>query len=195
MKNRACRPTATILIFMLCSTVTTHAAPVALTDVIQVVTNNQNPPDLRLRNISQDSVVHDRLQPSLRGDHASTAESDSLFAGLALGQDPQKVDVIVADDVEGTVCDCGDIFVPAGGWPKWPLLLLGAIPFFFIDHDCDQCDSTPTPTPPPPVPTPTPTPEPGSLLLLGTGLAAFGAAMRRRYSQLRIVGIRSKEEG
>ena len=201
MRNRAFRPTATILIFILCASVNTYAAPVALTDVIQVLTNNQNPPDLRLRNISQDpvlqgSVVYDRLQPLLRGDRPSTGESDSLFAGLAIGQDPQKIDVIAGDDVEGTVCDCGDIVVPGGGWPKWPLLLLGTIPFFFIDHDCDQCDSsTPTPTPPQPIPTPTPTPEPGSLLLLGTGLAAFGAAMRRRYSQSRIVArIRSKEE-
>ena len=198
MSNRALRPTATILIFILCASVNTYAAPVVLNDVIQVLANNQSSPDLRLRNLSHDptlpdSVVHDRLQSSLRVVGPSTDESDSLFAGVAFGQDPLKIGVIAEDDVEGTLCDCGDILVPPGGWPKWPLLFLGVIPFFFIDHDCDTCDSTPTPTPPS-TPTPTPTPEPGSLLLLGTGLMAFGAAGRRRYSQSRILAqIRSKE--
>ncbi len=35
-------------------------------------------------------------------------------------------------------------------FPKWPLLFLAAIPFFFI-HGCDDCDTPPpTTTPPPP---------------------------------------------
>jgi len=177
----------------------TYAGPVVITDVTQVVRNDQNV-DLRLRSASQDnalrnSVVHDSLQSSVAADRPSSQASDSLFASLAISQDPQRIDVIAQDDVEGTICDCADVFVPAGGWPKWPLLLLGAIPFFFIDHDCDNCDSsTPTPTPTPT--TPTPTPEPGSLFLLGTGLAAVGAAVRRRYSHSRLIGqMRSMKEG
>jgi len=106
------------------------------------------------------------------------------------------VDVIAEGDVEGTVCDCGEIIVPGGAWPKWPLLFLAAIPFFFI-HDCDNCDEvTPTPTPTPTV-TPTPqVPEPASLLLFGSGLAAFGAGLRRRYSRSRLKAqIRAAKEG
>jgi hypothetical protein len=115
---------------------------------------------------------------------------DELLAGFPLVQDPQKlgVEVIEEAEVEGTICDCGEIFVAAGGFPKWPLLFLAAVPLVFI-NDCDDCDTppqseptpTPTPTPPPPPgPTPTPTPEPASLLLFGTGLVAVGAGLRRR---------------
>ena len=78
-----------------------------------------------------------------------------------------------------------EILIAGGGFPKWPLFFLTAVPLVFIP-DCDDCDEqnepTPTPTPPStPQPTPTPTPEPASLLIFGTGLAAFGAGLRRRY--------------
>jgi hypothetical protein len=99
------------------------------------------------------------------------------------------VTVIAEGDVDGTVCDCGEIPV-SGSIPKWPFLFLAAIPLFFIPK-CDDCD-TPVCTDcigvctDCPVPTPTPTPpgevpEPTSLLLFGSGLAAFGASLRRRY--------------
>lgn len=108
---------------------------------------------------------------------------DELLAAFSLVQDPQKlgVEVIEEAEVEGTICDCGEIFLAGGDFPKWPLLFLTAVPLVFI-NDCDTCGtpgSTPTPTPPPSS-TPTPTPEPASLLLLGTGLMAVGTGLRRR---------------
>ena len=91
--------------------------------------------------------------------------------------------IVEEAEVEGTICDCGEILLPGGAFPKWPLLFLAAVPLVFI-NDCDDCvqtpESTPTPTPPPPTATPTPTPEPASLLLFGTGLVAVGAGLRRR---------------
>ena len=177
MRNRVFRPIAAILSIMLLTGVPTHAAPVAISEVIQVLSNYQNAPDLRLRSetlVIVDSTLGAPIAPA----------SDPLFANVAISSDPQTIDVIAQGDIEGTVCDCGEITVPGGGLPKWPLVFLAALPFFFV-NDCEDCDTPPPPSTPTPTPPPTPTPEPASLLLMGTGLAAFGAGMRRRYSRAR----------
>ena len=212
MISRAFRPTAAILSILLLSGLPTHAAPVAIREVIQVMGSYQNPPELRLRSVSQNasaaasegdgpSAVASVSQESAAGEvvgiaDATTTDSisgDTLLAGVAVSSDPQGgVDVVDQGDVEGTICDCGEITVPGGGFPKWPLLFLAAIPFFFI-HGCDDCD---TPTPPPSN-TPTPEiPEPASLLLFGSGLAAFGASLRRRHARGKLAAqIKTTEEG
>ena len=199
MMSRAFRPTAAILSILLLTGVPTHAAPVAISEVIQVMGSYQNPPELRLRSISQSasaavegegpSPVASAAQESAAGDVVEIADGttvdvtsgNTLLSGVAVSMDPQAgVDVVDQGEVEGTICDCGEITVPGGGFPKWPLLFLAAIPFFFI-HGCDDCDTPPptTPTPPDEV-----IPEPASLLLFGTGLAAFGARWRKRRSKV-----------
>jgi hypothetical protein len=215
MMSRAFRPIAAILAILLLTGAPTHAAPVAISQVIQVIGSYQNPPELRLRSVSQNtnssvdendgpSPVATAAQQSAAGSvaeipDASTGDvltgdsGDTLLSGVAVSAEPQAgVDVVDQGDVEGTICDCGEITVAGGGFPKWPLLFLAAIPFFFI-HGCDKCD-TPTPTP---TPTETPEiPEPASLLLFGSGLAAFGAGLRRRYARGKLVAqVQRKEEG
>lgn len=197
MRYRAFRSVAAILSILLLTGVPAQAGPIVVSDVIQVLSNYQNPPNLYLRSVSQNSTsLASRLKGSLKqsamdrslqiadasisGPIAPT--SDSLLAGVAMDSDPQTIDVISQGDVEGTICDCGEITVPGGGWPKWPLLFLAAIPFFFI-HDCEDCEQLPPPSTPPP---PSHFPEPASLLLFGTGLAAFGAGLRRRYSRSQV---------
>jgi hypothetical protein len=214
MMSRAFRPIAAILAILLVSGAPTHAAPVAISEVIQVLGSYQNPPELRLRSVSQNtnslvddgngpSPVASAAQQSAAGGVAEipdtattgdtiTSDSDTLLAGVAVSADPQAgVDVVDQGEVEGTICDCGEITVPGGGWPKWPLLFLAAIPFFFI-HGCDHCE-----TPPPSTPPPTPEiPEPASLLLFGSGLAAFGAGLRRRYAKGKLESqLQNTEEG
>jgi hypothetical protein len=202
MTSRAFRLLAVILSTLLVTGAPTHAAPVAISEVIQVLGSYQNPPELRLHGVSQTtnsladegdgtSPVASAAQQSAAGgvaeipdtstaDVAMSDSSDTLLAGVAVSADPQAgVDVVDQGDVEGTICDCGEITVPGGGWPKWPLLFLAAIPFFFI-HGCDNCETPPPPSTPPPTPE---IPEPASLLLFGSGLAAFGAGLRRRYAK------------
>ncbi len=188
--------TAFALVAILFSAKAVQAEPVGIHQVVQTLSTYQGPADLRLGTITtQDPAVNSKTSGA-----KNDTDSDGPFDGaiiapdgsvLPLLQDPYKlgVEIIEEAEVEGTICDCGFIDIP-GGFPKWPLLFLTAVPLVFI-NECDDCDenpqSTPTPTPPPPTPTPTPTPEPASLLLFGTGLLAAGAGLRRRYARAKAV--------
>lgn len=215
MMSRAFRPiAATLSILILCGA-PTHAAPVAISQVIQVIGSYQNAPELRLRSVSQHTSTLvdgdgaspvtstaqqssaagiDDIPDNSTGDVAAGNTGNTLLSGVAVSSEPQAgVDVVDQGEVEGTICDCGEITVPGGGFPKWPLLFLAAIPFFFI-HGCDQCETPTPPTTPTPPDTPE-IPEPASLLLFGSGLAAFGAGLRRRYARAKLAAqIESTEE-
>ncbi|HKZ80620.1 MAG TPA: PEP-CTERM sorting domain-containing protein [Pyrinomonadaceae bacterium] len=206
MRNRAFRPIAAILSILLFAGTRVYAGPVAINEVIQMLADYQSPAELRLRTVSHTnsqigsirSTGHDstaRLESASFhfGDNPARDGSvvNSLFSGIGTGTDKTSagVDVVASGDLEGTICDCGEITVPGGDFPKWPLLFLAAVPFFFI-HDCDDCDSpTPTLTPTPP----REMPEPTSLLLLGSGLAAFGAGLRRRYGRAKVTTGNTEE--
>ena len=176
------------------------AEPVRINQVVQTLTNTHGTPDLRLNTlVSQDPVAPGTKgatpQTGPRGETATGsqdgAKTDSVLSGVTVTSQGQQlgVEIIEEGEVEGTICDCGELLIAAGTFPKWPFLFLAAVPLVFI-NDCDTCSdtpsSTPTPTPPPPTPTPTPTPEPASLLLFGTGLLAAGAGLRRRYSKSKL---------
>ena len=210
------RPIATLLSLLLIMSTTVHAGPISISEVVQVIGRSQNTgrgPDLRLRNVSQsaNSLVDESVVKASTGSPVSSSRpssevpdgsladappaADSLLSGVALSPDDAQsnLDVISQGDLEGSICDCGEIpgVESHGGFPKWPLLFLAAIPFFFIHHHCDSCNT------PPPTPTPTPpgVPEPASMLLMGSGLAALAASLRRRHARKGLAkAIASTEE-
>jgi hypothetical protein len=172
------------------------AEPVRINQVVQTLSSSQGAPDLKLNNlVSQDPAQKGGTpQSGPRSDNGPATQggikTDSIISGVTIAGEGKSIGVeaIEEGEVEGTICDCGDILVAGGAFPKWPFLFLAAVPLAFI-HDCNDCDNSETPTPTPPAtPTPTPpgVPEPASIFLFGTGVAAAAAGLRRRFGKKKL---------
>jgi hypothetical protein len=200
MKHQALRTIALMLSVLLIAAVPAQAGTIKFGDVIALATINSQSGrptvDLRLRSVTQQSGAstqdkqtasngtsqQDRKNIQTPADTSSAGGADSSITGTtapAQQGGSVQVETIELGDIQGTICDCGEIFTPKGGFPKLPLLALAGIPLLFLGGDSDIppiTDVFPTPTPTPE----TPIPEPATLLLLGSGLAALGAGARRR---------------
>lgn len=156
--------------------------------------------DLRLRSFTQqqgtsnprpDSVASATAPqdtksggPSTPGDGAAGTPGPLTGATVPAQDQQAEVTTIELGEVQGTLCDCGEIKIPGGGFPLWPLIGLAGVPLFFLPEDSSTPPTdTPTPPPPPTQPPPPQVPEPATLLLFGSGLAALGAGARRRRAQ------------
>lgn len=209
LPKSARRLCATLCIFLLTAG-PALADPITSRQVVQTLSSSQGTLDLRLNTlVAQDPAKDGKQQsgPRAEGGQQGGTRAESIISGVTITSEGQQlgVEYIEEGEVDGTICDCGEIPpVIAGGFPKWPFLFLAAVPLAFI-HQCDDCEEsnesptpTPTPTPTPPsIPTPTPTPpgvpEPGTLLLFGSGLVAASAGLRRRYAKMKM-GQQTKEE-
>ena len=208
MRTRFFRPIGTMLSLLLLIAVPAQASPIKFADVVNVMGDLQNGGQfqrLRLRAVAQEPTASGTsgtastpslgsVAPSVGGDGQSTAAAagtnteavtPSLVSGTEVAPQQQQTDVQVfeQDQVDGTICDCGEIPSVGGGFPKWPFLAL--IPLICLTGVCHHHHKVP---PPPEIPTPTPTPsvpEPASLFLFGSGIVALSAGARRRYAKMR----------
>ncbi|MDQ3648786.1 MAG: PEP-CTERM sorting domain-containing protein [Acidobacteriota bacterium] len=160
--------------------------------------------DLSLRHLMQNPG-----SPGVIGSSKGAPQTPAKGNGTQ-GEGP-TVETVDLGDVTGTVCDCGEILLPpvGGGFPKWPLLALAAVPLVFLKRgggrtidriDIPQSSVEPLVPPPsnvpvvPPPPLPPvivqPIPEPATLTLLGSSLIALGSVIRRR----RRAGMNKAEE-
>ncbi len=159
MRTRVFRPIATLISLLLLVAVPTQASPIKFADVVNVMGDLQNGGQLqriRLRAVAQDPSVSGnastaskssaaQVAPAAEGDAqlASTslvsgneALASSLVSGIEVApQQPQgDVQVFQQDNVDGTICDCGEIPRVGGGFPKWPFLAL--IPLICLTGIC-----------------------------------------------------------
>ncbi|HJP93245.1 MAG TPA: PEP-CTERM sorting domain-containing protein [Pyrinomonadaceae bacterium] len=200
------RALCALLCILLLTAAPVLAEPITSNQVVQTLTTSQGIADLRINTlVSQDPVSSGTKVGTQQGGPRSEsaagpqggAKGESLLSDATVSSDPQKlgVEVIEEGEVEGTICDCGELLVAAAGFPKWSFLFLAAVPLAFI-NECEDCNETPisTPTPTPPDNDSSPTPEPASLLLFGTGLLAAGAGLRRRYTKAKLAQTKAEEE-
>lgn len=188
--HRAIRPIAVMLGFMFVVAAPARASSVSFSDVEQTVAMGRSNNAIRLRTVTPQGMTVSGVTASDTNTTSNTPQTNpttvttNIVPAAVASQDGGNAQEIQVGDVTGTICDCGEILLPrigeTGGFPKYPLLALGAIPFLFINRGGDRTPITFPPTPPVPPTQETPIPEPATIFLLGSGLAALGAGARRR---------------
>jgi hypothetical protein len=204
MKHQAYRIVAVMLSVLLITSTSARAGSIQFAEVMQAIVDGQTGRprvELRLRSVSQSGrlTAQSGTAANPSSTNAGTAQNGADNpSGATTGGPTQavtvettqdgttgQVETVDLGDVTGTVCDCGDIPIPKGSFPKWPLLALGGIPFLFIHREKDcvvNCQELPPPCVTNCGPTTT-VPEPATLFLFGSGMLALSAGARRRRAR------------
>jgi len=177
-----------VIIYSIMAAVTAKAAPVHFNQVIQVV--NAKPGKANTGGFAKLRLVGDDLILTGAKDGGDEPKTDTPAP-----QDDRVITEIRAEIVEEDVCDCAALPPVGGGFPKYALLGLGAVPLLFLippggddnsptpTPDTPQTSTPQTPTPQTPTPPTEPVPEPMTILLFGTGLASIGIAARKKFGR------------
>lgn len=139
------------LFTILTAAVPLNAAPIRFNQVVQIV--NAKPGRANIGSFTQLRLADDSV--------AAKSDDGKITPSGTPTQDGRVIVTTTSEIVEDDACDCAVITPRGGGFPKWALLGLGAVPLLFLIPNNDDDDPTPTPTPtntPPGTQTPTPTP-------------------------------------
>lgn len=176
------------------------AAPVKLEQIRQII--NAKPGKASTAAFSQLRLASDDIDTD-DTDGDGKDDKNKVGAPEPRQDDDRVITTTTTEIVQDEVCDCANPVVETrGGFPKFALLGLGAIPLLFL---IPRGNKTPTPTPtiptnetPSPTVTPSvsptitpivtptppePVPEPMTILLFGTGLASIGMAARKKLGK------------
>ena len=179
MRSQAIRLVAAIVSVLLLTALPAHADQIPFSSVAQTFGSLQSggqTQELRLTTVSQNGSTPASGSTSQQqgGDTKAAAPSTLISTGAQQGGQQSNVEVVEEGDVTGTVCDCGEIKIPAGFKFPW-FALAGVPPLICATGACTNHN-------PPCTGNCGEIPEPATLLLLGSGLAALGARARRRKS-------------
>src|SRR5215207_5715695 len=109
------RVLAAALIVFFSTAVPALAEPVRLNQVVQIV-DSQGRTELTLNTLVTQDPGTKAPTPQI-----GPTKTDSLLSGLTVTSDQQGtgIDIIEEGEVEGTICDCGEILIADGDFPKW----------------------------------------------------------------------------
>src|SRR6185369_12024679 len=118
--RRVTRVVAALLCLLLSTAVPAFADPVKIHQVIQTLSGPTGTPDLRLNNLisQQDPTTPNSSPQTGPGKNGGTQapQTDSIISGVTVtGQQSLGVEIVEEAEVEGTICDCGEIYIAGGG--------------------------------------------------------------------------------